>query len=160
MNEIDPKRYKQWQQIMERKIDERIATSDQQNRDKRQQAVEQTAEEKTEEKEQNDEKTKEKTKEMKELKKQYAVLAADKAASTYVIHCKVHLAKQVMEEINTNETYKHIVASTVEEIQDSHAKWMLQKNMLHWSLIGRNKTMEHEAKTRYYWSARMARANG
>ena len=45
---------------------------------------------------------------MKELKKQDAVLVADKAASTYVIHCKVHLAKQVMEEISTNETYKHI----------------------------------------------------
>ena len=45
---------------------------------------------------------------MKELNKQYAVLLADKAASTYVIHCKSHLAKQAMEEINTNETYKHM----------------------------------------------------
>ena len=66
---------------------------------------------------------------MKELKKQYAVLVADKAASTYVIHCKVHLAKQVMEEINTNETYKHIDDSTIKEVQDRHAEWMMQENI-------------------------------
>ena len=65
---------------------------------------------------------------MKELKKQYAVLIADKAASTYVIHCKAHLAKQVMEEINTNETYKHIVDTTIKEVQDRHAELMMQEN--------------------------------
>ena len=53
---------------------------------------------------------------MKELNKQYAVLLADKAASTYVIHCKVHLAKQVIEEISTNETYKHVEDSTIKEV--------------------------------------------
>ena len=55
MNEIDPKRYKQWQKIIERKIDERIVTIDQQNRDRQQQqAGEQTAIER----EQKEEKTK------------------------------------------------------------------------------------------------------
>ena len=63
MNEIDPKRYKQWQKIMERKIDERIATVDQQNRDRQQQqAGEQTAIER-------EQKEEEKTKAFKELKK-------------------------------------------------------------------------------------------
>ena len=90
MNEIDPQRYKQWQKIVERKIDERIVTIDQQNRDRQQQqAGEQTAIER-------EQKEEEKTKALKALKKRYAVLVADKAASTYVIHRKVHLAKQLM----------------------------------------------------------------
>ena len=97
-------------EIIERKIDERIVTIDQQNRDRQQQqAGEQTAIER-------EQKEEEKTKALKELKKRYAVLVADKAASTYVIHCKVHLAKQVMEEISTNETYKHVEDSTIKEV--------------------------------------------
>ena len=77
--------------MIELKIDERIVTIDQQNRDRQlQQAGEQTAIER-------EQKEEEKTKALKELKKRYAVLVADKAASTYAIHCKVHLAKQVME---------------------------------------------------------------
>ena len=36
MNEIDPDRYKQWQEIIERKIDERLVTIDKQIMDKQQ----------------------------------------------------------------------------------------------------------------------------
>ena len=123
MNEIDPKRYNQWQKIIERKMDERIVTIDKQNRDKQQQqAEEQTAKER-------EQKEEEKTKALKELKKRYAVLVADKAASTCVIHRKVHLAKQVMEEMSTNETYKHVEDSTIKENQDRHAEWMMQENL-------------------------------
>ena len=98
MNEIDPERYKQWQKIIESKIDERIVTIDKQIRDKQQhQAEEQTVKER-------EQKGEKKTKALKDLKKLYAVLVADKCASTYVIRCKVHLAKQVREEIIKNGT--------------------------------------------------------
>ncbi len=54
MNEIDPTRYKQWQKIIERKIDERIVTIDQQDRDRQQQ---QAGEQTEIEREQKEEKT-------------------------------------------------------------------------------------------------------
>ena len=44
--------------------------------------------------------------------------------------CKVHLAKQVMEELNTKETYKHIDDSTIKEVQIRHAEWMMQENLV------------------------------
>ena len=75
MNEIVPERYKQWQKIIESKIDERTVTIDKQIRDKQQhQAEEQTAKER-------EQKEEEKTKAIKELKKRYAVLVADKAVA-------------------------------------------------------------------------------
>ena len=110
MNEIEPERYKQWQKIIERKIDERLVTIDKQIMDKQQdQADGQTMNEREQnqadgqtmkEREQKDE---EKSKALKDLKKRYAVLVADKCASTYVIHCKAHLAKQVMDELTILE---------------------------------------------------------
>ena len=36
------------------------------------------------------------------IKGQYAILIADKANNTYVIHCKKHLAEQVLKEITRN----------------------------------------------------------
>ena len=53
----------------------------------------------------------------------------DKCASTYVIHCKVHLAKQVMEEISKNETYKQVNDSTIKEVQERHAEWMMEERL-------------------------------
>ena len=50
-----------------------------------------------------EQKEEEKTKALKDLQKLYAVLVADKCASTYVIHCKVHLAKQLREELSRME---------------------------------------------------------
>ena len=123
MNEIDPDRYKKWQEIIERKIDERLVTIDKQIMVKQQyQAEGQTVQER-------EQKEEEKTKALKDLKKVYAVLVADKCASTYVIHCKVHLAKQVMEEIIKNETYKKVVDSTVKEVQERHALWMIEEGL-------------------------------
>ena len=123
MNEIDPDRYKQWQEIIERKIDERLVTIDKQIMDKQQdQADGQTMKER-------EQKEEEKTKALKDLKKRYAVLVADKGASTYVIHCKVHLAKQVMDEINNNGTYKKVEDSTIKEVQGRHAEWMMKENL-------------------------------
>ena len=123
MNEINPERYKQWQKIIESNIDERIVTIDKQIMDKQQyQAEGQTVKER-------EQKEEEKTKALKDLKKRYAVLVADKGASTYVIHCKVHLAKQVMDEINNNGTYKKVEDSTIKEVQDRHAEWMMKENL-------------------------------
>ncbi len=34
-----------------------------------------------------------------------------------------------MEEISTNETYKHVEDSTIKEVQDRHAEWMMQENL-------------------------------
>ena len=34
-----------------------------------------------------------------------------------------------MEEISTNETYKHVEDSTIKEVQDGHAAWMMQENL-------------------------------
>ena len=123
MNEIDPDRYKKWQEIIERKIDERLVTIDKQIMDKQQ---DQTDGQTMKEREQKEE---EKTKALKDLKKRYAVLVADKGASTYVIHCKVHLAKQVMDEINNNGTYKKVEDSTIKEVQDRHAEWMIEERL-------------------------------
>ena len=44
-------------------------------------------------------------------------------------HCSIHLAKQVLEEISTNETYKHAEDNTIEKVQDGHAEWMMQENL-------------------------------
>ena len=79
-----------------------------------------------------EQKEEEKTKALKDLKKRYAVLVVDKCASTYVIHCKVHLAKQVMDEINNNVTlnlFKKVEDSTIKEVQDRHAEWMMKENL-------------------------------
>ena len=40
------------------------------------------------------------------LQKDYAILTADKAKNTYVIHCKQWLAAQVIQETETTSTYK------------------------------------------------------
>ena len=40
------------------------------------------------------------------LPKDYAILTADKAENTYVIHCKQWLAAQVIQETETTSTYK------------------------------------------------------
>lgn len=36
----------------------------------------------------------------------YAVLLVDKANNTYVVHCKQHLARQVVKETTTTKTYE------------------------------------------------------
>ena len=40
------------------------------------------------------------------IKQDYAILSADKAKNTYVIHCKPWLAKQVLHETETTVTYE------------------------------------------------------
>ena len=40
------------------------------------------------------------------LQKNYAILAADKAKNTYVIHCRQWLTAQVIQETETTSTYK------------------------------------------------------
>ena len=74
-------------------------------------------------------KEEEKIKALTDLKKLYAVLAADKSASTYVIHCTVHLAKQVREEIIKNGTYEKVEDSTIKEVQERHAEWMMEEGL-------------------------------
>ena len=34
-----------------------------------------------------------------------------------------------MEDISTNETYKHVEDSTIKEVQDRHAEWMMKENL-------------------------------
>ena len=43
------------------------------------------------------------------LQKEYAILTADKAKNTYVIHCKKWLAAQVIQETETTSTYHQAV---------------------------------------------------
>ena len=40
------------------------------------------------------------------IQRDYAILSADKAKNTYVIHCKPWLSKQVLQETETTDTYK------------------------------------------------------
>ena len=40
------------------------------------------------------------------VQQEYVILTADKATNTYVIHCKTHLCKQVISEIQSDATYK------------------------------------------------------
>ena len=46
-----------------------------------------------------------------------------------MIHCKVHLAKQVREEIIKNGTYEKVEDSTIEEVQVKHAEWMMEERL-------------------------------
>ena len=45
------------------------------------------------------------------LQKEYAILTADKAKNTYVIHCKKWLTEQVILETETTSTYKQVLNS-------------------------------------------------
>ena len=56
-------------------------------------------------------------------------MVAHKYSSTYVIHCKVHLAKQVREEIIKNRTYKKVEDSTIKEVQERHTDWIMEERL-------------------------------
>ena len=43
------------------------------------------------------------------IQRDYAILSADKAKNTYVIHCKPWLSKQVLQETETTDTYKRAI---------------------------------------------------
>ena len=64
------------------------------------------------------------------IKGQYAILIADKSNNTYVIHCKKHLAEQVLKEITTTETYTKEKEREANEILDEHEKWMLEEKLV------------------------------
>jgi len=46
---------------------------------------------------------------LKEMKKKYAILKADKASNTYVIHCKKWLSQQVDNEVTHGKTYEEAI---------------------------------------------------
>ena len=53
---------------------------------------------------------------LKQLKKKYAILKADKASNTFVLHCKKWLSQQTEEEIEKSQTYTVVKGKTKEKI--------------------------------------------
>ena len=63
------------------------------------------------------------------VQQKYAILTADKASNTYVIHCKTHLCKQVVTEIQSDATYK-LVEEPVDELIKKDREFLLAEKLM------------------------------
>ena len=71
----------------------------------------------------------EKTRNWKIFLNKHAVLIADKANNTYVVHCKRHLAAQVVKETTTTKTYEIIQDDTNAGTIAKYKTWMEQEGL-------------------------------
>jgi len=55
---------------------------------------------------------------LKQFKRKYAIITADKAKNTYCIVCKSHLCKQIMEETQGSDTYEQCQQTEEQLVQD------------------------------------------
>jgi len=67
---------------------------------------------------------------VKTLRRQFAILGADKGASTYVLICKSHLARQMMEEATTTKTYENPETQEIKVIVGKREKYVVREQRL------------------------------
>ena len=65
----------------------------------------------------------------KKRKGKYAILIADKSSNTYVVHCKQHLAKQVVTATTTTKTNQVELTESNEEVITRHKAWMEKEKL-------------------------------
>ena len=67
---------------------------------------------------------------VKTLRRKFANLGADKAAGTYVLVCKSHLARQMMAEVTTTKTYENAETQEIKVIVSKHEKYVVREQRL------------------------------